>query len=138
MPTFSKQSKDKLNTCDKKLVKVFTKVIERFDCTIICGHRTQGEQLQLFKQGRTLVDGKWIKTGKTVTNLDGYKKVGRHNSYPSEAVDVVPYPIDWNDLDRFKELSKVIKEVALEEGVELTWGGDWDSFKDFPHWELTK
>lgn len=138
MPKFSKQSRDKLNTCDKKLIKIFTKVIDRFDCTIICGHRTQDEQLQLFKQGRTLVDGKWIKTGKTVTNLDGYKKVGRHNSYPSEAVDAVPYPIDWNDLDRFKELSKVIKEVALEEGVELTWGGDWESFKDYPHWELTK
>lgn len=144
MAEFGKMSKDRLSTCDDKLQRVFNKVIQEFNCTVTCGHRTQGEQLQLFKQGRTLTDGKWIKTGKTVTNIDGYKKTGTHNYYPSKAIDVCPYPIDWNNLGRFKELHKVVMRVASEEGVELVWGADWDSdgdiaehsLQDYPHYEL--
>lgn len=136
MPKYSKASLDRLATCDERIQRVFRKVILRTDLTISCGHRTQGEQLQLFKQGRTLSDSKWIKTGKTVTNIDGYKKMGKHNYYPSLAIDVVPYPVDWNDLDRFKELNKIVMEVALEEGVELEWGGDWISLKDYPHYQI--
>lgn len=144
MAEFSKMSLSRLNTCDIRLQKVFNRVVKELDCTITCGHRTQGEQLQLFKQGRTLTKGVWLKTGRTVTNIDGYKKLGKHNYYPSKAVDVCPYPIDWEDLERFNKLHEVIMRVASEEGVELVWGADWDSdgdimehlLQDYPHYEL--
>lgn len=144
MAKLSKASIERISQCDVRLQRVFNKVIQEFDFTVTCGHRTQGEQLQLFKQGRTLTNGEWIKTGKTVTNIDGYKKKGKHNYFPSLAIDVVPYPVDWNDLDRFKELHKVVMRVASEEGVELVWGADWDSdgdiaehsLQDYPHYEL--
>lgn len=138
MPSFSKVSKQRLDTCDARLQRVMNRVIAETDCMITCGYRPKEEQLALFKQGRSLIDGKWVKTGKTVTNLDGYKKVGRHNTYPSEAIDVIPYPVDWTNIKRFKELAEVIKRVALEEGVDLEWGGDWQSFVDYPHWQIKK
>lgn len=138
MPSFSKVSKQRLDTCDARIQRVMNKVITETDCMITCGYRPKEEQLALFKQGRSLIDGKWVKTGKTVTNLDGYKKVGRHNTYPSGAIDVIPYPVDWTNIKAFKDLAEVIKRVALEEGVELEWGGDWQSFVDYPHWQIKK
>ena len=90
----------------------------------------------MFKKGRTLKAGKWVKTGSTVTNLDGKIKKSNHNYSPSRAVDIVPYPIDWNDLGRFKELSEVVKKAMQTVGITIAWGGDWKSFKDYPHYEL--
>lgn len=60
----------------------------------------------------------------------------KHNSEPSLAVDVAPYPINWNDPVRFVELSKIIKRIADELAVQVIWGGDWSHFPDLAHWEL--
>lgn len=40
---------------------------------------------------------------------------------------------DW---PLYAELAKTVKEAARIEGVPITWGGDWTSFKDGPHFEL--
>lgn len=53
-----------------------------------------------------------------------------------EAFDVAPYPINWKDIKRFVELSKHIKSVANKLNINITFGGDWISFKDYPHYEL--
>ena len=138
MYKFSKRSKGNLATADEKLQLLFNEVIKEIDCTIICGHRTPEEQFELFKNGRERVDGWWTVTDKSkvVTNLDGTTKKSRHNYYPSKAVDVVPYPLDWNDIDSFKLLASVVKRKALELGIDVEWGGDWKSFKDYPHWQI--
>ena len=59
-----------------------------------------------------------------------------HNSFPSMAVDIVPYPVDWENIHRFNELSDVMKKACETVGVEnLYWG--YDLWKwDMPHWEL--
>lgn len=136
MPKFSKRSKDNLATADIKLQQLFNAVIEEFDCTVIYGHRTPEEQFELFKKGREKKDGWWVKTGKTVTNLDGNIKKSKHNYYPSKAVDVVPFPLDWADIKAFELLAKVVKAKAEELNITVTWGGDWTSLKDYPHWEI--
>lgn len=61
-----------------------------------------------------------------------------HNWSPSVAVDVVPYPIDWNNLQRFRDLNVVVRRVAAKQGVadNITWGGSW-KFQDMPHYELS-
>ena len=65
-------------------------------------------------------------------------------------VDVAPYPIDWEDLDRFRYFAGYVMGVAAilhSEGLithRLRWGGDWNrdtqvkdnSFNDMPHFEL--
>ena len=40
---------------------------------------------------------------------------------------------DW---PLYSELAKTVKEAAKIEGVPITWGGDWTSFRDGPHFEL--
>lgn len=138
MYKFSKRSKDNLASADIKLQQVFNEVIKEFDCTVIYGHRTPEEQFELFKKGRERIDGWWkiVDKSKVVTNLDGYTKKSKHNYFPSKAVDVVPYPLDWNDIDRFKLLGSVVKRKAMELGIDIEWGGDWKSFKDYPHFQI--
>ena len=136
MATFSKASLAKVVTCHPDLQKVLHEAIKHYDFTVIFGHRTVEEQFELYKKGRKLVDGKWVKVGSTVTNLDGKSKKSNHNYSPSYAVDIAPYPIDWNDLGRFKTLADVVKKTAKDLGIELVWGGDWKTFRDYPHYEV--
>lgn len=138
MYKFSNRSKNNLATADEKLQRVFNEVIKEFDCTIICGHRTPEEQFELFKKGREKIDGWWkvVDKSKVVTNVDGSTKKSKHNYYPSKAVDVVPYPLDWNNLESFKLLGSVVKRKAMELGINIEWGGDWTSFKDYPHFQI--
>ena len=128
MPKFSKSSVAKLKTCHPNLQVILLEAIEEIDFTVIWGERSLAVQQELYAQGRT-------KPGKIVTWKDGVNEKSNHNYSPSRAVDIAPYPIDWDDLQRFKDLAKVIKRIALENSIELRWGGDWVK-KDYPHFEL--
>ena len=67
-----------------------------------------------------------------------------HNTSPSRAVDLAPWPIDWNDSLAFARLAGLVAAAAAEEGFAVRWGGDWDSdgssrdqsFMDIGHFEL--
>ena len=128
MPIFSEKSKIKLLTCDDKLQRIFNEVIKHFDCTILCGHRKYTDQQQLFNEDKSKVQ--W--------------KNSRHNIWPSMSVDACPYPIDWNDLNRYRYFAGFVMGVAVVMGVTLRWGGDWDQdtelkdnkFNDFGHFEI--
>ena len=144
MAKFGQNSLDKLATCHPDIQKVMHEAIKHYDFTVLYGHRTAAEQLSLYKQGRKLVDGKWVRIGKTVTDKDGTVKKSKHNYSPSVAIDIAPYPINWNNLTRFKELKEVVFKAAEKVGVKLVWGADWDgdgdiaehSLQDYPHYEL--
>ena len=128
MYKYSKTSKGRLSTCDERLQKVFNEVIKYVDCSILEGHRNEERQEKLFKEGKTKVH---------------YPK-GRHNSKPSRAVDVTPYPVDWADRERQTLFAGFVLGLAARMGITLRWGGDWNMnfevkdnrFDDFPHFEL--
>ena len=130
MYKYSKTSKERLSTCDERLQKVFNEVIKYVDCSILEGHRNEERQENLFKEGKTKVH---------------YPK-GRHNSKPSRAVDVTPYPVDWADRERQTLFAGFVLGLARGMGIHLRWGGDWNMnfevkdnrFDDFPHFELIK
>ena len=145
MPAFGQKSKDKLATCHPKIQLVMNEAIKVYDFTVLYGTRTVEEQFELFKQGRELqADGTWKKIGSTVTELDGRVKKSKHNYTPSQAIDIAPYPIDWNNIQRFKDMAKVVLQCAKNLNIKIVWGADWDmdgdieehKFKDFPHFEI--
>jgi peptidoglycan L-alanyl-D-glutamate endopeptidase CwlK len=43
--------------------------------------------------------------------------------------------LSWKFPD-YKALADVVKEVAKQLGTPIEWGGDWESFKDGPHFQL--
>ena len=128
MPRFGKRAKEGLATCDTRLQEVFNEVIKYVDCSILEGHRDKERQNQLYIEGKTKVK---------------YPN-GRHNSSPSNAVDVTPYPVDWADRERQTLFAGFVIGIARSMGITLRWGGDWDMdfqvmdnrFDDFPHFEV--
>tara|TARA_R110000824_G_scaffold55664_6_gene153217 strand:+ start:1324 stop:1716 length:393 start_codon:yes stop_codon:yes gene_type:complete len=128
MASFGKKSQERLNTCDPRLVELFEEVVEHFDCTVIQGYRDEAEQNKAFEDGFSKLK---------------YPK-GSHNKYPSLAVDIAPYPIDWKDRDRFHFFAGFVKGIASQMGLNIRWGGDWNSdthtkdnnFDDLPHFEV--
>jgi len=139
MPEFSETSKRKLLTVDKQLQALFNEVIKHADCTIVCGLRTVDEQRMLYAQGRTM-------PGPIITNCDGIRIRSNHQINDQgicTAVDVVPFPIDWKDRDRFYHFAGVVRGIAAMMEIPVEWGGDWDSdyilddqsFYDLPHYQ---
>jgi len=124
MPKFSKQSLNRLQSCDERLFKLFNEVVKHFDCTILEGRRTVERQSMLVKQGKSKTMNSKHLTGK--------------------AVDVAPYPINWEDRERFTYFAGFVMGIASQQGLKLRWGGDWDkdtdladnSFDDLPHFEI--
>ena len=51
------------------------------------------------------------------------------------AVDLVPWPVSW-DWEDFYPIADAMNEAAEELGVAITWGGEWKTFADGPHFEL--
>jgi peptidoglycan L-alanyl-D-glutamate endopeptidase CwlK len=73
-----------------------------------------------------------------VTKGVSWTMKSRHLTYPSQAVDIAPYPLDWGNIDRFKEMAAVVFKCAALENVELEWGGNWEKHFDGPHFQLPK
>ena len=147
MPSFGKTSENNLIHVDYRLVRLFRKVVENFDCTILSGYRSPSEQYDLYKKGRAEIDGVWqiVDKSQVVTYKDGYKKISLHNyGPPSLAVDVTPWPIDWKDKARLSYFAGYVKSVAFTMGYNVKWGADWnqdthieeETFKDWPHFQI--
>jgi len=54
------------------------------------------------------------------------------------AVDLIPYPVDWNDRERFLMMGTLMFRAANELGLPIQWGGHWKNFKDYPHFQLPR
>lgn len=128
MPVFSKQSLASLAKCHPKIQDVLREAIKEIDFIVMDSTRGRNAQTRAYQTGKSKA-----KFGQSA-----------HNYVPAIAVDVAPYPVDWNDRARFKALSVVIMRIAKEQGTPLRWGGDWnmDGDKttsdawDMPHFEL--
>ena len=130
MPRFGRKSKERLASCDPRLQELSNEVIKYVDCSVLEGHRSKERQNKLYDEGKTKVR---------------YPN-GRHNADPSLAVDVTPYPVDWEDRERQTLFAGFVLGIARGLGIRLRWGGDGDmdfdvqdnKFDDFPHFELKK
>ncbi|MES0444908.1 MAG: hypothetical protein ABUJ92_00045 [Desulfobacterales bacterium] len=121
MPTFSEKSKAKLETCEQPLQDLFTEVIKHVDCTVLDGHRNEERQNKAFSEG----------------NSKAKFPQSKHNAYPSYAVDVIPYPVDWEDIKRFHEFAGIVQGIASQMNIKIKWGGHFSWF-DGPHYQLEK
>lgn len=121
-----KTSLERLGTIKPELQKVVRKAFETmpFDVTVLEGIRTAERQRELVAKGAS----------KTLNS--------KHLT--GNAVDLAPWPIDWDDKARFNIMSEHVLAAAKELGIKVRWGGDWDMdgdwkderFYDGPHFEL--
>ena len=124
MYKFGRKSKERLKGVDHRLIKVLDELIKIMDVTIIEGLRSEERQKELLEKGATKV------------------KYSRHME--GKAVDLAPYPIDWENRDGFHYMGGMIRGIAHQLGLKIRWGGDWDSdgdvkdngFDDLVHIEI--
>lgn len=114
-----KRSLQNLSGVHPDMVAVVKRAIEISDkdFTVIEGIRNINRQREL------------VKTGKSTTMNS------RHLT--GHAVDVCPWPVSW-EWDGFYPIADAIKEAAEELEVDIDWGGDWTSFPDAPHFQLSR
>lgn len=89
------------------------------------GYRSSAEQNALYAQGRT-------KPGAVVTNAKG----GQSNHNYGVAVDLCLYTSDGKNVIWESTTSRWKTVVSAMKAEGFEWGGDWKSFKDYPHFEL--
>lgn len=100
------------------------------DVSLITGHRGEKEQNGLYP---TYTKVQWPN--------------GKHNSWPSKAVDLQPYPYPQDNTKLIKQLAYIAGravEWAKRRHIDLRWGGDWDQdgdtndqkFNDLFHFEV--
>ncbi len=87
------------------------------DFIVTEGKRTYARQVQLVQQGAS-------------KTLDSRHLQGM-------AVDVVDVGGSYGK-ERMTQISMAFKEAAKLLEIPISWGGDWKSFKDTPHFELDK
>jgi peptidoglycan L-alanyl-D-glutamate endopeptidase CwlK len=128
MNKFGKVSLERLTQADPRWEEILNELLKHMDVTILCTHRGQVEQDKAYHTNKSKL--KWPNS--------------KHNSLPSIAVDIAPYPIDWNNTKRFGYMAGLVVTIGAAKGHKVRWGGDWDSdgetqdqnFHDLPHFEL--
>jgi len=135
------------------LVMVVKRAIEITgqDFLVLEGVRPKARQHELFGKGRTVaqlmaagVDASnarpglakvtWTLNSNHFKQLDGF----------GHAVDLVPWPVDWNTPRKFDAIADAMQDAARDLGVTIRSGMDWDrdgkrrerGESDSPHFEL--
>ena len=133
MYKFGKSSEDRLESVHPDLVKVCRRMLGYgiLDATVVQGRRSQEDQDRAFREGKSKLK---------------YPQ-SRHNSNPSEAVDIAPFingKVSWNS-QHCLVLAGLMLAAASELGIKVRWGGNWDcdgepvtdqTFNDLVHFEL--
>lgn len=117
----SQKSIDRLSGVHQDLVDVVKRAIEITECdfTVLEGVRSVARQEQLVKAGAS-------QTMKS-RHLTGH------------AVDLgamVNGSVRW-DWPLYDKIALAMKAAAIEKQVAIEWGGQWKSFPDGPHFQLT-
>ena len=128
MPAFGTKSKIALNTLAPELQEILNEAIKHTDFSIIWGHRDMEAQNRAFMDGKS--QKRW--------------PASKHNAWPSNAVDIVPYPGGYRaSVTEFYEMATYIYQAASKEHIPIRWGGHWKNYtgkgeldRDWSHFEL--
>ncbi|WP_272688220.1 M15 family metallopeptidase [Providencia sp. PROV063] len=120
---FSNRSEENLRGVHPDLVKVTRRALEltSIDFMVIEGKRTEARQRDLVKSKKSQTMNSRHLTGHAV---DCAPLVGRE--------------IPWNDWSKFKSVADAMLQAGEELGIDVEWGGNWTSFKDGPHFQLSR
>lgn len=116
------RSKMRLNGVHPDLVKVVERAIEitPVDFTVLEGLRSPERQKELVAAGAS-------------QSLNSRHITGH-------AVDLgawVDDQVDWS-WPLYYKIARAMKEAAKELKTDIEWGGDWITFKDGPHFQLSR
>lgn len=130
---------DKISKLHPSVRDEVTKIINEINTLVLTGDskviitqglRTFAEQDALYAQGRT-------KPGKKVTNAKGGQSVHNYGFAVDIALIIKDKEVSWDtkkDWDKDNQ-SDWMEVVSVFKKYGWSWGGDWVSFKDMPHFD---
>lgn len=147
------QSRDRLKGVHPQLVRIVERAIEisTVDFMVLEGVRATQRQHELYGHGRTAAELRAVGVDPRLAKPASAKVTWTLNSNHfvkadsfGHAVDLVPFPVDWNDTAKFNAIAAAMFAAAKELGIGLRWGADWDrdgkprerGESDSPHFEL--
>lgn len=118
----SDRSKGRLRGVHPDLVRVVERAIQltEVDFAVTEGLRTEQRQRELLAAGASMTMRSRHLTGHAV-----------------DLAAMVGGAVRW-DWPLYHKLAEAMKAAAAELGVPLEWGGDWRTFKDGPHFQLSR
>ena len=119
---FSSRSLRNLEGVHPDLVAVAHRALQvtEIDFLVTEGLRTREKQIELVRAGAS--------------------RTTRSRHLTGHAIDVAAWAageVRW-DWPLYEELSRAFKRAAFELKIPIVWGGDWKSFRDCPHYELSR
>lgn len=134
-------TKQRIQLAHPKLREELEDLIDHINTNVLTGEskvrlaytlRTWEEQDELYAQGRT-------KPGKKVTNAKGGDSLHCYGLATDIVLIINGKDASWDvkkdwDKDKQSDWMEVVNEFKKK---GWTWGGDWVSFKDMPHFEKT-
>ncbi len=121
---------------------------------VIEGVRSKERCYQIYGQGRTAsqckargVPAKYAKPNLPkrtwLNNPLNSKHCKKADGY-GHAVDLFPFPYDWNKIKAFDKVAVAMYQASLELGIPIKWGANWDNDNkwhergeyDSPHFQL--
>lgn len=132
-----RRSRRFLSTADYRFSLICKEGIKIIDFSVTESHRGRRKQNKYFRKGLSKVRFPF----------------GKHNSLPSKAIHIEPWPTKWPDKDdpeypkqlaRFYHLAGIIIGIGESLGYKVRWGGDWNmdgdimdqDFDDLTHFEI--
>ena len=147
----SQKSLDKLVGVDERLQRVVKRAIQlsKQDFMVLEGVRTIQQCMVNYGKGRTIAQCVAKGVPAQYANPNAAKVTWLNDPFASKhvsgkAVDLVPYPVDWNDLKKFDVIAQAMLQASKELSIPISWGADWDNDgkprergeSDSPHFEI--
>lgn len=122
MRSWSERSRKRLESCHTELQLLANEVLQIHDCSVITGHRGKEDQNRMYAEGKSKL--KWPN--------------GKHNSYPSMAIDLAPYvdgvePWDLKYSLYFAGIVLGVADILYKQDMmqhNVRWGGNWSVIRD--------
>ncbi len=117
---------------EKKEVFINKAASRNIEVVITDGLRTIQEQNELYEQGRET-------EGRTITNAKGGQSYHNYGLAIDYALRSKTGKVIWNiDYDgNGNGKSDWLEAASIAKGLGFEWGGDWKTFKDYPHLQMT-
>lgn len=112
----------KLNTCDPKLQLIVNELATEMPLMVLCGNRSKADQDLACAQGHSKTP----------------YPTSKHDSMPSQAVDIAPLPLDWKNIEAFNKMMDAAVRIAEKLGIEIRLGRTFKTLVDMPHMELVQ
>lgn len=120
------QSRKMLQGVHPDLVKVVERAIQivDIDFTVLEGVRTLERQKVM------------VATGASTTMNSRHLIAPNGLAHAVDLGALVAGKLSWS-WPLYSKIARAMKEAAAELYIPIVWGGDWKSFKDGPHFELS-